>query len=626
MIRKGLCLATLSAITHKKVATMQTLNGQILNEQLKMIKFTSREGHLNNIEQNPEYDLLIIGGGASGCGSLINASLKGLRTIMVEAYDFGASTSTKSTKLLHGGLRYLERAFMPFNKNRKADFDLVDEALQERNLLINNAPYMTDQVGMVIPCSNIFTTLFYFAGCQVYYYYSRFSKNPFIKNLPIKIHKPIMVFKKDLQEFFPGIHEKFKYGVLMWDGQFDESRMIMESILTSTALDHSKIKKADVLNYTKVSSFIKNENGKIVGAKLYDKINEKEIEIKCKVALNATGVFSDQIRKDANPDLKPLLQFSKGDHITLDNTILTNSKIGLLIPKTSDGRLMFVLPWADAVIAGTTDTAVNEPVVHPYPENESVDIIVKNIVDYLPYSNINVKSKWSGLRPLIKIEGKSSKDVPRSHIIERDDKSGLISLMGGKWTTFRSMGAAAIDEVLKKLRDDHLITKDDYQNRLKIDSRNMRFIGDYRQKFYFPDEKSKELSKEEYMREIYQALSEKYTFINLNAIKRLFGLYGIKSIFILEDMKKSPSNQTLLTPNYPITKAEVKYLLKYEYVEQPLDIITKRLRTAFTDAAIVDQILPMIIDIYGDHKGWDINKKTEEYDFNKRLFEDLMYS
>ena len=586
--------------------------------------YKSRNEHLEEISSTDNYDILIIGGGATGVGTLLNCSRKNLKTLLIESSDFGASTSTKSSKLLHGGLRYFLRVFNPFSRTRKEDLALIHESLVERDVMINNAAYMNEQVGMVIPSTNFLGGFINYFGSNLYYLYGEYwdKKIPF----GIKARKPVFIFRKEMEKYFQGLNPKYKYGVILYDGQFDESRLIMDSILTSTAVNNKEVRPCNVLNYATLKSFIKNKNGKIEGAIIYDKINKKELKIKCKVAINATGVFGDQIRKMANPEITPIMTSSKGDHLSIKSNFFKNSKLGLFCPSTKDGRVMYFLPWKGIVIAGTTEKDVQKPVTHPYTDKQSLSEIIEVAKQYFPNEEITVLSQWSGLRPLVKdSKTKNAKEISRVHVIERDNKSNLLSILGGKWTIFRKMGEEVVNSALDILKEENLISDEDFELGKKRSTINLRFIGDNRSLVFDVKEKQKEVTRVELVQEMTQKLSLLYFFISKLEIQRLVMLYGIRSTDILEDMMIHKNKRMYLKEDFPLTVGEVEHLIKSEMVEIPIDLLVRRLRIGFTDIKLAKELLPRVVEIYGKVHDWDLETIKKQYEVNEKLLNKLAF-
>ena len=385
----------------------------------------NRSSNINLLNNNKKYDFIIIGGGASGLGCALDASSRGYSVVLLEKFDFCKGTSSRSTKLIHGGVRYLE----------KGQIGLVYEALKERDILKKNAPHLVKQVGFLIPVYNYFFKFYYFFGLKIYDFISG--------NLSFK--KSIIVNKNSAIEFVPNVSKKnLKGGVVYYDGQFDDSRLGIDIAHTSEA------NKAILINYISVESLIK-ENGKIKGVVATDTVSNNIYSIRGNNIINATGVFSKSIMDMDSNKFKSVIRPSQGVHLVVDKTFL-KGKFGILVPKTSDGRVLFAVPWLDNVIIGTTDSVVDKPTFNPVATQIEIDFILENLKNYLEFypKRKDIKSVFVGLRPLVASNLNSkSKDLSRKHKILVSE-SGLVSVIGGKWTTYRKMANKVIDIALKK--------------------------------------------------------------------------------------------------------------------------------------------------------------------------------
>ena len=409
----------------------------------------NRSSNINLLNNNKKYDFIIIGGGASGLGCALDASSRGYSVVLLEKFDFCKGTSSRSTKLIHGGVRYLE----------KGQIGLVYEALKERDILKKNAPHLVKQVGFLIPVYNYFFKIYYFFGLKIYDFISG--------NLSFKKSK--IVNKNSAIEFVPNVSKKnLKGGVVYYDGQFDDSRLGIDIAHTSEA------NKAILINYISVESLIK-ENGKIKGVVATDTVSNNIYSIRGNNIINATGVFSKSIMDMDSNKFKSVIRPSQGVHLVVDKTFL-KGKFGILVPKTSDGRVLFAVPWLDNVIIGTTDSVVDKPTFNPVATQIEIDFILENLKNYLEFypKRKDIKSVFVGLRPLVASNLNSkSKDLSRKHKILVSE-SGLVSVIGGKWTTYRKMANKVIDIALKKTN--LLFAKSDTENiKIKNGLRNIDF-------------------------------------------------------------------------------------------------------------------------------------------------------
>ena len=370
-----------------------------------------------------QWDVVIIGGGASGLGIALDASKRGYKTLLLEKYDFGKGTSSRSTKLIHGGVRYLQNG----------DITLVIESLKERGILKRNAPHLVQDLSFVIPTYDWWASPFYGIGMKIYDMMAG----------KLGLGKSEIISKQETEKLIPNVNKKgLRGGVIYHDGQFDDSRMAITLALSADS------KKTALLNYCNVEGLIKKD-GEIKGLNFTDSINSKKYQIKSKVVINATGVFAEEIIRMDQPKIEKMIQPSQGVHIVLERRFL-KSKHAILIPQTSDGRVLFAVPWKNYVVVGTTDTQVKKASEEPKALKEEVDFILKNAGKYMSVKpkKDDIKSVFAGLRPLAATSNKqSTKEVSRSHKIDISP-SGLISVLGGKWTTYRKIAEDAINTAI----------------------------------------------------------------------------------------------------------------------------------------------------------------------------------
>ncbi|MEO6682680.1 MAG: glycerol-3-phosphate dehydrogenase/oxidase [Ginsengibacter sp.] len=379
------------------------------------------------LETTKEWDIIVIGGGATGLGVAVDAASRGFKTLLLEQADFAKGTSSRSTKLVHGGVRYLGQG----------DIQLVREALKERGLLLKNAPHITKNESIILPCYSWMRGAFYGVGLTIYDWLSgKFS-----------IGRSKMIFKKELKRRLPTLQDKsLKCGILYHDGTFDDARLALN--LAQTCVENGGV----TLNYFKVTSLIKNETGLLSGIKVIDKESLKEYDVMGKVIVNATGVFVDDILKFDNPKAESTIRPSQGIHLVLDKSFL-QSEDAIMIPHTDDGRVLFAIPWHDHVLVGTTDTPLGAHSLEPRALESEIDFILKTAARYLirPPKRSDVLSVYAGLRPLAatKNNQEKTKEISRSHKIIISP-SGLVSVIGGKWTTYRKMAEDTLSKIEKK--------------------------------------------------------------------------------------------------------------------------------------------------------------------------------
>ena len=369
--------------------------------------------------QREPWDILIVGGGATGLGAAVDAASRGHRVALIEQHDFAKGTSSRSTKLVHGGVRYLEQG----------NLSLVLEALRERGLLLRNAPHLTHAMPFVIPCYRWWEAPFYGIGLMLYDALAGRRG----------LGRTRLLFARDVRERLSTIApQHLKGGVLYFDGQFDDARLALALARTVVA------RGATVANYVKCIALLK-EQGKVVGVRATDVETGNEFEIRARVVINATGVFVDDLRRQDQPEATPLVRPSQGVHLVLAREFLPGES-ALLIPKTTDGRVIFAVPWLGHVILGTTDTPVPETSLEPRALDEEIRFLLANAARYFtkPPSRADVLSVYAGLRPLV-----SHGDATKTAELSRRDfiqvsASGLITITGGKWTTYRQMGEEVI--------------------------------------------------------------------------------------------------------------------------------------------------------------------------------------
>ncbi len=375
-------------------------------------------------KKNREWDIVIIGGGATGLGCAVDAASRGYKTLLLEQIDFSKGTSSRSTKLVHGGVRYLQQG----------DISLVFEALKERGLMFKNAPHLVTNQSFIIPTYDFWGGPFYTVGLKVYDFMA--GKLGLGPSMHLSREEAIKALPTVEQEGLTG-------GVIYHDGQFDDSRMAIS--LAHTAIDYG----ATVMNYCKVTGLIK-KGELICGVKAVDQESGKEYPIKSKVVINATGVFADEVIQMDEPDKKNMITPSQGIHIVLNREFL-HSEHAIMVPHTSDDRVMFAVPWHNHVIVGTTDTLIENHSLEPVALEKEVDFLLETAGQYLVKqpTKKDILSIFAGLRPLAKPEdeGKATKEISRSHKI-LISVSGLITIIGGKWTTYRKMAEDTIEKAI----------------------------------------------------------------------------------------------------------------------------------------------------------------------------------
>ena len=371
------------------------------------------------------WDIIVIGGGATGVGCAVDAASRGYDVLLIEQHDFGKGTSSRSTKLVHGGVRYL----------RQGNIALVREALRERGILLRNAPHVVHKQAFVVPCYGLWQKLFYGVGLKTYDLLA--GKHSLGRSRVLSKNETIERLPTILKNCLSG-------GVLYYDGQFDDTRLLID--LVTTAHDQG----AAVLNYARVNSLTKGADGRISGVEFEDGQTGETFNILAAAVINATGVFCDAVRAMSDKAAKTVVKFSQGIHLVFDRKFLPGGS-AMMIPKTSDGRVLFCIPWHGYTLIGTTDTAVASAELEPAALEIEIDFVLETVGKYLvePPNRKDILSVFAGIRPLVK-SGHATKTsaISRGHDLFVDD-AGLVTITGGKWTTYRRMAEDAINKAVK---------------------------------------------------------------------------------------------------------------------------------------------------------------------------------
>ncbi|HET9096213.1 MAG TPA: glycerol-3-phosphate dehydrogenase/oxidase [Candidatus Baltobacteraceae bacterium] len=367
-----------------------------------------------------QFDILIVGGGATGLGTAVDAAARGYKTALIEAADFAKATSSRSTKLIHGGVRYLAQG----------NIALVREALLERTRLYRNAPELVHELPFIVPAYGLFDLAYYSAGLKAYDVLagdSPFARSRLISPRTAKAHVPSLEV------------ERMRAAVMYTDAQFDDARLALA--LARTASDRG----AAVANYVRADGFVR-QNGRLCGAVAVDAETRERFTISARVVVNASGIFADTVRRLDDPQAAPLLTFSRGSHVVLAASALGEAATALLVPRTSDGRVLFAIPWHDHTLVGTTEVAVEAPELEPRASDEEVHYIISTLNRYLqrPVTEHDVLSSWAGLRPLVNRRAVRTARLSREHVVEVSS-AGLVTVTGGKWTTYRKMAEDAVN-------------------------------------------------------------------------------------------------------------------------------------------------------------------------------------
>ncbi len=517
--------------------------------------------------KSEEFDICIIGAGASGAGCALDASLRGYKVALIDRQDFASETSSKSTKLIHGGVRYLEQAF------KKLDFaqlKQVRHGLEERHLVLSNAPHLARPLALLTPVGSWLEGLYFTIGLKMY---DSFASND---SLP----KSKWLSKKEVFEQMPTLNkDQVHSAVLYYDGQLDDARYCLA--LVQSASENGAV----VANYVSVNGFDKDGQGKLNTVHVTDSQSKESFNIKTKLVLNCTGPFSDHIRLMANKDLGERIRPSKGVHAVLPYATL-NSTQAMLIPKTSDGRVVFAIPFEGAMILGTTDTESegldSEPVLNEKEKQYLADTLNPYLAKKIDISQL--MAGFGGMRPLLSAEvGKSTKSLLRDHEVEIDTTSGLVSLLGGKWTTYRLMAKDAVDQI------DGIFGS---RNDCKTDTYVLA-------------------GGENYKLDQYKTLGNKYG-LSVEVAKHLVQKYGSRAdevglLTIYDETLKQP-----LDPAYPYIQAEVVYCARVEMATTLRDFLARRIRLEITDWASTLRVIPKVAALMAAELNWTQEKREQE--------------
>lgn len=388
---------------------------------------TRRSELLGRLGESPEVDLVVIGGGATGLGLALDAALRGVSVVLLEAHDFAKGTSSRATKLVHGGVRYLGQG----------NVSLVREALHERSTLLRNAPHLAGKLPFVMPAYSCWEKPFYGTGLALYDALAGSEG----------LGKTRFLSSRELLQYLPGVRQsRLKGGVRYWDGQFDDARLALALARTAAA------QGALVVNYCPVDELL-HKQGRVVGVRCHDAESGVSYTVHAKAVVNASGVWVDQIRQlDAQGTRyqpEKMVTVSQGVHLVVDQDFLPG-KHALLVPRTRDKRVLFAVPWLGKLILGTTDTERDGLPTEPMATEQEIDFILAEAAQYLERAPVrsDVRSIWAGLRPLVrkpKNETASSSAYSREHTVQVSP-TGLVTVTGGKWTTYRAMAEDVLEQ------------------------------------------------------------------------------------------------------------------------------------------------------------------------------------
>ena len=483
-----------------------------------------RDRILDELRGHDRYDLIVIGGGATGAGIALDAASRGYRVALLEREDFGSGTSSKSSKLVHGGVRYLANA----------EFSLVREALRERSILLNNAPHLVNPLSFIIPAKNIYEHIKYRAGLWLYDRLA--SDRQFAPSRAMDLSELRATLRTLRSDAFTGA---VKYS----DGLFDDTRLLWD--IVNKAANHG----ATVVNYCQVVGLIK-QGGRVSGVEVLDKESGDSFSLHADAVINATGAWSDEIGAlDSEYDEQTVVP-SQGTHIVISRDFFPSDD-GLLIPRTKDGRVMFVIPWHGKVVIGTTDEKLPAGTTNAVPKEQEIDLILATASDYLqaPPTRRDINACFAGIRPLSAAgAGAKTAKISREHAIEVSH-SGLLTISGGKWTTYRLMAEQCVDTFEKLTEKPHR----------PCATTTLKLGGD--------------------------------------ANTDDFGQFGGNRDAFTAFMQDNPAYASALSPELELTTGEVIFAVRYEMARTLMDVLARRTRSLFLNANATSNVAPRVAEL-----------------------------
>jgi glycerol-3-phosphate dehydrogenase len=496
-----------------------------------------REHFLQQISANKDWDIIIIGGGATGLGIAVDAAARRYRVVLLEQSDFGKGTSSRSTKLIHGGVRYL----------RQGRLGLVKEALRERALLRRNAPHLVRDLSFLVPSYRWWEAGFYGAGLKVYDWLA--GREGFGNSQRLS--------RKEALERVPTLRpESLRGGILYHDGQFDDSRLLVN--LAQTAAQQG----ACLLNYAPAVRLLNNASARVAGVEFHDLESGRAYELHAACVINATGPFCDELRRQDDPRAEQMITLSQGAHVVLPQSFLPGNT-ALMVPQTPDGRVMFAIPWHGQVIVGTTDSPISAPALEPRPTRAEVEFILQTAGEYLSRRPrpTEILSVFAGIRPLVDLRrvARTAK-LSREHTITMSP-SGLITITGGKWTTYRQMAEDCVDQAIVI---GGLAPRPCSTGTLGIHGSTSERIAD-----------------------------------------EPLAIYGSDAAAIEALARENPSWQERLHPDLPIRAAQVIWAVRKEMARTVDDVLARRTRALFLNARAAMAMAPAVARLMAAELGRD---------------------
>jgi len=512
----------------------------------------TRQEMLHRLQSHSaEWDVIIVGGGATGVGVAIDSASRGYDTLLLEGNDFGKGTSSRSTKLVHGGVRYLEQGDVP----------LVMEALKERGILRQNAPHLVSDLAFVVPNYDWWEAPFYGLGLKIYNILSgKYGFGP-----------SELLSREETLRRLPTINPNgLRGGVVYYDGQFDDARLLINMVVTAAE------QGATLINYCRVTGLTKDLDGFVNGIVARDEESGREFTATGRVVVNATGPFTDALRRMADPSVQGMIAPSQGVHLVFDRSFMPGDS-AIMVPHTSDGRVMFAIPWHGHTLVGTTDTPIAEPKLDPSPMEEEIEFILTTAGRYLHKAPTrrDVLSVFTGIRPLVKAaDASNTAALSRDHTI-RIDESGLLSIAGGKWTTYRNMAEDCVNHaaILGRLREKECVTK------------QLNIHG-------------------------FHAQAQKFGPLSF---------YGSDAPAIQELMRGDPELAQPLSPALQYVGAEVVWAVRCEMARTVEDVLCRRTRSLFLNAKAAMDAAPKVAALMAHELGYDSNWESTQLDAFRRI-------
>ncbi len=509
------------------------------------------------------YDVCVIGAGATGAGCALDAQTRGFRTALVDAGDFASHTSSASTKLAHGGVRYLQQAVSEFDPGQ---LKVIREALRERKLMLQNAPHLADSRHFLVPCFSRFEAFYFAIGLKLYDWLAG----------SMRLGKSRLLSRSEALAALPTLTRAGVMGAISYeDGQFDDARYCVS--LVKTFGDAG----GEVANYLELTGFGRDERGRLASAIVKNVFTGRSFTLRAKVFVNATGPYSDALRAIANPSMPGRLILSKGVHILLP--LVGDITSALLIPRTEDGRVLFAIPWLGRLLVGTTDVEVASGQVLDVTRDE-VDYLLRHLNRYfsVQYTVADIVSVFSGMRPLVRAKGsRETKKLIRAHEIEVDKGSGLVSILGGKWTTYRAMAEDTIDAVGRELGSS-----------TPSKTRELRLAGG-----------------EGYTTEHWRLLASVYGMREVTA-RHLAEKFGNEAEAVLALTNEDPNLKSPIVAGGAPILAEVVYCARSEMAVTIEDVLARRFGLQMFDWELAVAAAPAVGEILAREQEWSANQKV----------------